>query len=216
MIADRLTHLAETNGWLSSYQAGFRRGRSCEDQILRMVQAIENGFQKPKMERSVLVLLDFSAAFDTVWRQKLLLTMLNTGVPHAYVKWLYQFLNNRQARVKFNGTTSSSHQLRQGLPQGSVLSPLLFIFYINSLAAKLPTNNINCIFADDVSILATHRKLQSALDEVQAAVNIVVDWCKSWKLNQKNSTPARVKLASSALMVQIHRGVQTCLLTMHR
>ena len=105
MLADRITHLAETNGWLSSYQAGFRRGRSCEDQILRMVQAIEDGFQKPKMERSVLVLLDFSAAFDTVWRQKLLLTMLNTGVPHAYV------LINRQARVKFNGAISNSRKL---------------------------------------------------------------------------------------------------------
>ena len=135
MLADRITHLAETNGWLSSYQAGFRRGRSCEDQILRMVQAIEDGFQKPKMERSVLVLLDFSAAFDTVWRQKLLLTMLNTGVPHAYVKWLFHFLNNRQARVKFNGAISNSRKLHQGLPQGSVLSPPL-------LSSRRPTQTV--------------------------------------------------------------------------
>ena len=78
---------------------------------LRMVQAIDNGFQKPKMERSVLVLLDFSAAFDTVWRQKLLLYMLDTGVPHAYVKWLFQFLNNRQARIKFNSSIKASPRL---------------------------------------------------------------------------------------------------------
>ena len=196
MLADRITHLAETNGWLSSYQAGFRRGRSCEDQILRMVQAIEDGFQKPKMERSVLVLLDFSAAFDTVWRQKLLLTMLNTGVPHAYVKWLFHFLNNRQARVKFNGAISNSRKLHQGLPQGSVLSPLLFIFYINSLAAQLPSSNTNCLFADDVSILATHRKLQSALDEIQTAVDIVAEWCKSWKLNL-NASKSEVSFFST-------------------
>ena len=196
MFADRLIHLAETNNWLSSYQAGFRRGRSCEDQILRMVQAIDDGFQKPKMERSVLVLLDFSAAFDTVWRQKLLLYMLDTGVPHAYVKWLFQFLNNRQARVKFNGSISNSRQLHQGLPQGSVLSPLLFIFYINNLAALLPSTNTNCMFADDVSILATHRSMHKALEEVQSAVNIVVEWCAAWKLNL-NASKSEVSFFSN-------------------
>ena len=183
MIADRLMHLAETNGWLNSAQAGFRKGRSCEDQILRMVQAIEDGFQQKRTHRSVLVLLDFSQAFDTVWRQKLLLSMLDLGVPHAYVKWIHQFLSNRQAKVKFNGSLSSSRQLHQGLPQGSVLSPLLFIFYINNLAKILPATTTNCLFADDVSILATHRKKELALEEAQKAVDIVVDWCAKWKLN---------------------------------
>ena len=66
MFADRLIHLAETNNWLHSAQAGFRRGRSCEDQILRMVQAISDGFQHKPMQPSVLVLLGFSQAFDTI------------------------------------------------------------------------------------------------------------------------------------------------------
>ena len=129
------------------------------------------------MQRSVLVLLDFSQAFDTVWCQKLLLSMLDLGVPHAYVRWLHQFLSNRQAKVKFNGTTSSSRKIHQGVPQGSVLSPLLFIFYINNLAKILPSNTINCLFADDVSILASSKDKEKAMAEVQTAVNIVVDWC---------------------------------------
>ena len=129
------------------------------------------------MKRSVLVLLDFSQAFDTVWRQRLLTSMLDLGVPASYVRWIYQFLCNRQARVKFNGTTSSSRQLHQGVPQGSVLSPLLFIFYINNLAKLLPADNINCMFADDVSILSTHRDKQKAVESVQRAVDIVVEWC---------------------------------------
>lgn len=107
------------------------------------------------------MLLDFSAA-DTIWHQKLLLYMLVTGVPHAYVKWLFQFLNNRQARVKFNGSISNSRQLHQGFPQGPVLSPLLFKFYINNLAALLPSSNTNCIFLDDVSIHSLQHA-QSAL-----------------------------------------------------
>ena len=109
--------------------------------------------------------------------------MLDLGVPHAYVKWIHQFLSNRQAKVKFNGSLSSSRQLHQGLPQGSVLSPMLFIFYINNLAKILPATTTNCLFADDVSILATHRKKELALEEAQKAVDIVVDWCAKWKLN---------------------------------
>ena len=196
MLADRLIHLAEVNNCLNNYQAGFRRGRSCEDQILRMVQAIDDGFQQKKTYRSVLVLLDFSAAVDTVWRQKLLVSMLDLGVPHAYVKWLHQFLNNRQARVKFNGSISASCQLHQDLPQGSVLSPLLFIFYINNLATMLPTNNINCLFADDVSILASHHGKQKALEEVQRAADLVVDWCSAWKLNL-NASKSEVSFFSN-------------------
>ena len=143
-----------------------------------MMQAISDGLQQKKMQRSVLVLLDFSQAFDTVWRQKLLLSMLDLGVP-IEIRWIYQFLNNRQARVKFNGSKSISRQLHQGLPQGSVLSPLLFIFYINYLANILPANTVNCLFADDVSILSSHTDRSKAGAAVQAAVDIVIDWCKA-------------------------------------
>ena len=122
--------------------------------------------------------------------------MLDLGVPDSYVRWIYQFLCNRQARVKFNGTTSSSRKLHQGVPQGSVLSPLLFIFYINNLAKLLPTDTINCMFADDVSILATHRDKQKAAESVQRAVDIVVDWCAEWKL-KLNATKSEVSFFSS-------------------
>ena len=122
--------------------------------------------------------------------------MLDLGVPHAYVKWIYHFLNNRQARVKFNGSTSTSRQLHQGLPQGSVLSPLLFILYINNLAKILPANTINCLFADDVSILASHTDKNKALAEVQSAVDIVVDWCAKWKL-RLNASKSEVSFFSN-------------------
>ena len=69
--------MAETKGWFSNLQAGFRRGRSCEDQILCLVQAIEDGFQQKPCHKSVLVLLDFSKAYDMVWREKLLGCLLD-------------------------------------------------------------------------------------------------------------------------------------------
>ena len=80
ILGDRLCYIDETNNIFSRFQAGFCKGRSCEDQITGIVQAIEDDFQQRPMKRSVLTLLDFSKAYDTVWREKLLLHMLNTGI----------------------------------------------------------------------------------------------------------------------------------------
>ena len=86
MLAERLYHLAEDSEWFNKLQTGFRKDRGCEDQILKISQGIEDAFHQNPRKSSVLVLLDFSKAYDTVWRQKLLNSMLNTGVPLVYVK----------------------------------------------------------------------------------------------------------------------------------
>ena len=116
MIAERLCLLADKNHWFTSLQAGFRKGFSCEDQTIRLSQAIEDGFQRRPMNRAVMVLLDYSKAFDTVWRARLLLSMSEKGVPLEYVKWLNGFLLNQQARVRLNGESSSSVKLKQVVP----------------------------------------------------------------------------------------------------
>ena len=94
MIASRLAHLAEQENWWCEDQAGFRKLRSCEDQVLRITQSISDGFQEKPSKRGVLVLLDYSKAYDTVWREELLLGMLNKGVPARLVRWLAAFLRN--------------------------------------------------------------------------------------------------------------------------
>ena len=130
-----------------------------------------------------MVLLDFSKAYGTVWQQRLRLSMVDMGVPMPLVRWLNSFLQNRRAQVRFNGATSGCRPMHQGLPQGSVLAPLLFIFYINSLANILPSNNLNCMFADDVGIVATARDRNEAVVSAQAGVDVVAEWSKQWKLN---------------------------------
>ena len=79
----------------SRFQAGFHKGQSCEDHVTQKVQAIEDGFQQCSMKRSVLTLLDFSKAYNTVWREKLLFHMLNTGIPPTFICWICSFLNDR-------------------------------------------------------------------------------------------------------------------------
>ena len=203
MLAERIYHLAETNGWFSSIQAGFRRGHSCVDQIIRLSQAIEDGFQKHPSNRAVMVLLDYSKAFDTVWRSRLLLSMAGKGVPLDYVVWINSFLQNRQARVRLHGETSISRKLHQGVPQGCVLSPLLFLFFINNLAEKLFSVDpvrakrlIFSLFADDVTILARNPSKELAAEDAQWAVDIVEQWSKEWKLDL-NASKSEVGFFSS-------------------
>ena len=75
----------ETNNLFSQFQAGLRKGRSCKDPVTRTVQKID-GFQQRPMQRSVLSLLDYSKAYDTVWREKLLLHLLDTGNPRTFIR----------------------------------------------------------------------------------------------------------------------------------
>ncbi len=103
MIHNRLYYLAKTQGWLCPEQAGFRTSRSCEDQVLRATQTISDGYQTTKPKRTVLTRLDFSKAFDRVWKEDLLLRAVDVGLHLTFVKWLRDFLSNRQTRVQING-----------------------------------------------------------------------------------------------------------------
>ena len=93
ILADLLYYIDETSNMFSRFQAGFRKARSCEDQITRIVREIEDGFQQLPMKHSVLALLDFSKAYDTVSREKLLLHVLNTGIPSTFIHCIRSFLN---------------------------------------------------------------------------------------------------------------------------
>ena len=79
LIVTRLLYMAESNGWLSDEQAGFRVNCSCEDILISITQHISDSFQS--RERTVLAQLDYSEAFDRVWHQELIITLNNTGVP---------------------------------------------------------------------------------------------------------------------------------------
>jgi len=103
-----------------------------------------------------MTLLDFSKAYDTVWRQRLLLILSSRAIPAPYILLLSSFLENRQARIRLNGSFSKSRNIAQGLPQGSVLAPILFLFYIDELARLIPDTVVTAMYADDVSLPPEH------------------------------------------------------------
>ena len=128
VFADRLYYIAETKNLFGQFQAGFCKWRSSKNQITWIVQAIEDDFQLRPMQRFVLTLLDLSKVYDMVWREKLLLHMFDTGIPPRFIWWIQSFFNDCSARVQLFNVFSSSRPFTQGLPQGSVLVSLLFLF----------------------------------------------------------------------------------------
>ena len=178
----KLKHIAESAGLWCENQAGFRAQRCTEDQILRLSQSVFDGFQCKKAERTVLALLDFSKAYDTVWRADLLASMLRKGVPPRFVRWIKAFLTNRQAKVRLGGVSSKNRLFREGVPQGSVLAPLLFLFVIDTLNDRLPRGLHVSMYADDVALWARSPEKETAASLVEEGVRAVWQWSQEKKL----------------------------------
>jgi hypothetical protein len=111
--------------------------------------------------------LDFSKAYDKVWRADLLASMLKKGVPVCYVRWIQEFLSNRQARVCLDRAYSQTWVMREGMPQGSFLAPLLFFFVINDLQDRLPEGVHSSLFADDSALWVHTLCLEDAVPVLQ-------------------------------------------------
>ena len=152
LIVNRLSWWLEAKSLLSPWLAWFCKRRLNTDQCLRLSQFVSDGFQSTNKERTVLMLFDYSKAYDTVWRTGLLQKMLNIGIPLRFVQWTTAWLTNRIARVQLNGVTGRCRTFKEGLPQGSVLSPLLFVLYINDLLGNFSESTMVSAYADDLAL----------------------------------------------------------------
>ena len=180
MVQARLTYLLESRGLLNPDQAGFRKARSTEDQVLKVTQAVADGFQK--LDRTVMVFVDFTRAFDKTWRVGLLHKLIDMGLPRCYTAWIRAFLTDRQACVRYNSQRGKFRCFREGTPQGAVNSPLLFLTYINDITDHFPPGVRTSLFADDLAIWASDRSIDVAEAKVQVALGELVKWAGRWKL----------------------------------
>lgn len=167
MVEQRLREYLESTGAISDCQAGFRRYRSTVDQVMKLTQAVKDGFHR--RQSTLAVLVDFRAAYDKVWRHMLLHKLKKQGVNGNMLNWIKSFLSQRNIRCKFLDATSPYKLMRQGLPQGAVLSCPLFNIMINDLQCAIQkTQGVTCLFfADDVLIWATG----SNVSELEEALN---------------------------------------------
>ena len=137
------------------------------------------------MRRTVLCLFDYAKAYDTFWRDELIYKMAQMKIPSMIIRWTQGWLTNRHNWVTFNNTRSSTKTFQQGLPQGAVMSPLLFLIYANDLSAECePIESIKIsMYADDVAVWAHEKSRDSLQSKIQIAADKVVQWSKKWKLS---------------------------------
>ena len=150
-IRNRLTKHLDQQELLNQNQHGFRPGRSCLTQLLahfdNIVSLLEDG------QNVDVIYLDFSKAFDKVDHNILLTKLSSIRINGKTLRWIQEFLTNRTQRVMVNGKLSAPHEVKSGVPQGSVLGPLLFLVLINDID-KATLHSLIASFADDTR--ATH------------------------------------------------------------
>jgi hypothetical protein len=182
LVATRLSWWLESRDALSPFQAGFRKGRSTLDQCLRLSQRINDGFQAGKPERALVTLFDYSRAFDTVRRSGLLTKMETLGIPVTFIRWIKEWLVNRIARAKVGEERSRSRVFREGLPQGAVLSPILFVIFIDDLLCQFDESTLVSAFADDLALATFSVKKEQAAAAMQREIVTVQEWSAAWGL----------------------------------
>jgi hypothetical protein len=169
-----LNHLEEHN-ILTSLQHGFRSGYSCETQLLITVHDIVQAFDKKK--QTDVVILDFSKAFDTVPHDRLLQKLDHLGIDGKVNTWISGFLKKRQQRVLADGEFSSPASVDSGVPQGSVLGPLLFLCHINDLPDRV-SSQVR-MFADDCLL---YRQICTEEDHTNLQKDLIAleEWAHMW------------------------------------
>ena len=144
----------QSNSILYQHQYGFRKNYSTEHAILSITEKIKTNLDNKTFSCGVFV--DLEKAFDTVNHQILLAKLKYIGIDSTSHKWLTSYLSNRSQCVSVNGNSSSFSKINCGVPQGSILGPLLFSLYINDMH-KAIANSTVYHFADDTNLLYSNK-----------------------------------------------------------
>ena len=206
VIDRQLRDYLDMHGLLVNQQFGFRKGRSTEDQLLLTYSEIIAEVDRGNVVD--VLFLDISKAFDQVSHELILEKLTSLGVGEQLIRWIEQFLCGRQMFVTVGGQSSSPVEVRSGVPQGSVLGPLLFLVYVNYVA-----HDINCpwfAFADDFKLyLAQPREHGGGrMHQLQDALDTVCERSRSWnlKLNPNKCVAMRFGTGSQ----EVNTGAVGC------
>ena len=186
IIRDQLFDHLKSNDLLSEEQHGFREGRSCLTNLLTTLEDwttyIDEG------DCVDVAYLDFRKAFDLVSHKHLLLKLEKHGITGQIGQWIKAFLEHRKQRVVIRGFESDELDVLSGVPQGSVLGPILFLIFINDLPKCV--NCPICLFADDSKMYCkvprennTKPELERAHENLQEDLHEIHRWAEKWKMS---------------------------------
>ena len=179
IISHDINLFLDQHNLLSDCQHGFRKRHGCDTQLLSTVTDLIESFDN-RVPVDIAV-LDFSKAFDVVSHQKLMSKVQAMGIHVHTCNWLTSWLSNRFLSVIVNGAQSSKHAITSGVPQGSVLGPLLFLIFINDMPSCIDHCNLR-LFADD-SLIYHEISSQANIVELQSDLDRLAEWARTWQMS---------------------------------
>ena len=174
MVNARLMWFLESEGALTPLQCGFRPHHSTLDHLIRFESFIRNAFVKK--EHVLVIFFDLEKAYDTTWKHGILSDLADLGVKGHLPGFIKGFLTNRLFRVRVGSTLSDYFTQEVGVPQGSILSPVLFSIKINNIVKSVLKNNDSSLFVDDFALIVRGKSLARVEREMQLCVNSVQKW----------------------------------------
>jgi hypothetical protein len=192
MYSKLMSFLNHTDA-LYEHQYGFRRAHSTIHPVIHLLNACAQAHNKRPTEHTLSIFCDLSKAFDVIDHKILLHKLNNMGVRGVALNWFENYLTNRKQYVKIDNAKSDTHTLNYGVPQGSVLGPLLFLIYVNDINTN-NDNNILC-FADDTTIFVTSSSPRELYLKANESLNKVYNWFCANKL-KLNATKTNYMIIS--------------------
>ena len=178
IVFKHLYNFLISNTLLTKNQSGFRPGDSTINQLTSLVNDIHKSFDNRKSIEVRSVFLDISKAFDKVWHEGLIFKLEQNGISGLLLNLVY--LCNRKQRVVLNGSVSPFCEIGSGVPQGSVLGPLLFLIYINDLEDNI-ISNVK-FFADDTMLFSIVQNPVTSASDLNNDLNLINKWAYQCKM----------------------------------
>ena len=208
VLHKRITTFVEKHSVLSSTQYSFRANYSPEHAVLDVVSTCYNNISNKQY--TGLIMLDLKKAFDSVTHTILLSKLDHYGIRGNAHKLLSSYLRNRRQYVNINNVYSDTQSINYGVPQGSILGPLLFLLYINDLENSV--NNTTRLFADDTCIIANSSTILELEQHLNLELNNIASWISANKLtlNPAKSFALIVSPNSKNNSITINLSYQQC------
>jgi retron-type reverse transcriptase len=168
IMKQRLTLEIQRRGILPKHQAGFRLKKSTIYNIVQLERyANQNLHTSGRKRQSAVIFFDIKAAFDSVWHDGLIYKLYDLRLPRYQLNYLIAFLTNRTAAIELGNQLSRLFELKSGTPQGSPLSPLLYIIYTADSMNDIPQHTEHGLFADDTALWTSAEKLPTLTRRLQ-------------------------------------------------
>ena len=179
VVYDQVVGYLDDKKLLYSFQSGFRRGFSTETCLIHLSDFIR--FNMDKGNLVGMVLLDLQKAFDTVDHGILLMKLEAIGLHGDAIRWFRSYLSDRNQLVDVSGIFSTEAPITCGVPQGSILGPLLFLIYVNDMSAAV--NDKVLLYADDSCILVTGKSRSDIEEQLSKDLEVIGTWLVNNKLS---------------------------------